>query len=56
MASAMCQAYPTFIRTTLQNLFLSLSQKDFIKNLLSPKNTVFLSIHHSAQCKIANLT
>ena len=31
----MCQAYTTFFRTTMQNLFLSLSQKTFIKTSLS---------------------
>ena len=40
---------PLFIGTTMQNLFLSLSQKDFIKNLLSPKTTVYLTIQHSDQ-------
>ena len=33
----------------LQNLFLSLSQKTFIKKSLSPKTTVYLTIHHSDQ-------
>ena len=37
----------------MQNLFLSLSQKTFMKNLLLPKTTVYLTIHHSyiANCK-----
>ena len=33
----------------MQNLFLSLSQKTFMKNSLSPKTTVYLSIHLSAK-------
>ena len=56
MASAMCQAYPTFYSDTMQDLFLSLSQKTFMKNLLSTKTTVYLTIHHSAQWKIATFT
>ena len=36
--------------------FLSLSQKTLMKNLLLLKTTVYLTIHHSAQWKIANFT
>ena len=52
--TCLCQAYPTFFRTTMQNLFLSLSQKTFMKNFLSTKTTMYLTIHHSTQWKIAN--
>ena len=38
------------------HLFLFVSQKKFMKNSVSPKNTVYLINHQSAHSKIANFT
>ena len=56
MASAMCQAYPTFYSDyNAKSLFISVSEK-FYEKIIVTKTTVYLTIHHSAQWKIANFT
>ena len=56
MASAICQAYPTFLQIKTQSLFLSLPQKIFMKTSLLLKTTVYLTNHHSAHWTIASFT
>ena len=56
MASAMCQAYPTFYSDyNGKTLFISVSET-FMKSSLSVKTTVFLTIYQSAQWNIVNFT
>ena len=57
IASAMCRAYPTFYWDyNEKSLFISVSENFYEEFIVTQDYTVYLTIYHSAQWKIANFT